>query len=33
LRPAPATVVPLIRDAPFNGPARTITHLGSALEL
>lgn len=29
LRAAPATMVPLIPDAPFHGPARTITHLGS----
>jgi 4-hydroxy-4-methyl-2-oxoglutarate aldolase len=29
LRAAPVTVVPLIPGAPFHGPARTITHLGS----
>ncbi len=29
LRAAPVAVVPLIPDAPFHGPARTITHLGS----
>ena len=29
LRAAPASLVPLIPDAPFHGPARPITHLGS----
>jgi regulator of RNase E activity RraA len=29
LRAAPVTVVPLLPGAPFHGPARTITHLGS----
>jgi 4-hydroxy-4-methyl-2-oxoglutarate aldolase len=29
LRAAPVTVIPLIPDAPFHGPAQPITHLGS----